>query len=161
MITMEMFGKIRRMYWRDKLLLHEIARRTRLSRNTLRRWLREEDVGVPKYRRNEVVSKVSAYHDVLKQALTADAHRNKQNRRTGKDLFKLIKQAGYDGSYSQVLRYLRTLQEAGSKTGAFVPLKFAFGEAFQFDWSEEGLVIGGIYYRLQVSHLKLCASRAF
>ncbi len=158
---MGMFGKIRRMYWRDKLSLHEIARRTGLSRNTLRRWLREEKVGVPKYRRNEVVSKVSAYHDVLKQALKADSHRNKQNRRTGKDLFKLIQQAGYDGSYSQVLRYLRTVQEAGSKTSAFVPLKFALGEAFQFDWSEEGLVIGGIYYRLQVSHMKLCASRAF
>ena len=44
---------------------------------------------------------------------------------------------------------------------AFVPLKFELGEAFQFDWSEEGLVVGGIYRRLQVAHLKLCASRAF
>lgn len=44
---------------------------------------------------------------------------------------------------------------------AFVPLSFELGEAFQFDWSEEGLVVGGIYYRLQVSHMKLCASRAF
>ena len=44
---------------------------------------------------------------------------------------------------------------------AFVPLAFELGEAFQFDWSEEGLVVGGIYYRMQVSHLKLCASRAF
>jgi hypothetical protein len=30
---------------------------------------------------------------------------------------------------------------------AFVPLVFELGEAFQFDWSEEGLVVGGIYYR--------------
>jgi hypothetical protein len=42
-----------------------------------------------------------------------------------------------------------------------VPLKFDLGEAFQFDWSEEGLVVGGIYHRMQVSHMKLCASRAF
>ena len=35
MITMEMLGKIRRMYLRDKLSLHEIAKRTGLSRNTL------------------------------------------------------------------------------------------------------------------------------
>jgi hypothetical protein len=40
-----------------------------------------------------------------------------------------------------------------------VPLSFELGEAFQFDWSEEGLVVGGIYYRMQVAHLKLCASR--
>ena len=42
-----------------------------------------------------------------------------------------------------------------------MPLAFDLGEAFQFDWSEEGLVVGGIYYRMQVSHMKLCASRAF
>ena len=42
-----------------------------------------------------------------------------------------------------------------------MPLAFELGEAFQFDWSEKGLVVGGIYYRMQVSHLKLCASRAF
>ncbi len=42
-----------------------------------------------------------------------------------------------------------------------MPLSFELGEAFQFDWSEEGLVVGGIYYRLQVAHMKLCASRAF
>ena len=32
-ITMEMLGKIRRMYLRDGLSLHEIAERTGLSRN--------------------------------------------------------------------------------------------------------------------------------
>ena len=50
---------------------------------------------------------------------------------------------------------------AGSQVTAFVSLTFELGEAFQFDRSEEGLVVGGIYYRMQVSHLKLCASRAF
>ena len=49
----------------------------------------------------------------------------------------------------------------GKGIKAFVPLKFDLGEAFQFDWSEEGLVVGGIYRRMQVSHMKLCASRAF
>jgi hypothetical protein len=44
---------------------------------------------------------------------------------------------------------------------AFVPLRFELGEAFQFDWSQEGLVVGGIYRKLQVSHMELCASRAF
>ena len=44
---------------------------------------------------------------------------------------------------------------------AYVPLSFELGEAFQFDWNEEGLVLGGIYYRAQVSHMKLCASWAF
>ncbi len=54
-------------------------------------------------------------------------------------------------------------QDAGKAAAAhaYVPLSFGLGEAFQFDWSEESLVIGGIHRRLQVAHLKLCASRAF
>jgi len=44
---------------------------------------------------------------------------------------------------------------------AYVPLKFELGEAFQFDWSEEHLVIGGVWRKILASHLKLCASRAF
>jgi hypothetical protein len=55
-----------------------------------------------------------------------------------------------------------SLKSGQARAGrAFVPLRFELGEAFQFDWSEEGLVVGGIYRRMQVAHLKLCASRAF
>ena len=44
---------------------------------------------------------------------------------------------------------------------AYVPLSFELGEAFQFDWSEGPLVIGGVYRRLQVAHMKLCVCRGF
>ena len=75
MITMEMFGKIRRMHLRDKLSLHEITKRTGLSRNTLRKWLRmPEEAATPTYRRNEVPGKLAAYHETLVLALKADAH---------------------------------------------------------------------------------------
>jgi hypothetical protein len=42
-----------------------------------------------------------------------------------------------------------------------VPLQFEPGEAHQFDWSEEHLLIGGVWRKLIVAHLKLCYSRAF
>lgn len=32
-----------------------------------------------------------------------------------------------------------------------MPLAFELGEAFQFDWREEGRVIGDVYRRMQVS----------
>src|ERR1019366_6852595 len=68
------------------------------------------------------------------------------------------------GGYSRLTDFIRDwrMQQGGAATAkAYVPLTFALGEAFQFDWSEEGLVIGGIYPRLQRAHMKLCASRAF
>ena len=39
---MALLGKIRRMYYRDKFSLSEIARRTSLSRNTVKKWLRSQ-----------------------------------------------------------------------------------------------------------------------
>ncbi len=57
-ITMEMLGKIRRMHLRDKVSLHEIAKRTGLSLNTVRSWLRApEEVQIPTYSRTAGFSK--------------------------------------------------------------------------------------------------------
>lgn len=46
---MGLLAKIRRMHFRDRLGLREIARQTDLSRNTLRSWLRRPEVTEPKY----------------------------------------------------------------------------------------------------------------
>ena len=163
MITMEMLGKIRRMHVRDKMSVRAIAKRTGLSRNTLQKWLQApEEVAVPKYIRSRTFGKLAAFTDELEQSLKADALRSKQDRRTARALFAQIKASGYAGGYTRVTDYIRAWRaSAGKDVKAFVPLKFDLGEAFQFDWSEEGLVVGGIYRRMQVSHMKLCASRAF
>src|SRR5208282_1415113 len=120
--------------------------------------------GEPKYRRDPRPGKLTAFHEALQQALKADAHRPKRERRTAQALYAEIKAAGYAGGYTRVTDFIRAWRQgagqAVSRT-AFVPLAFELGEAFQFDWSEEGLVVGGIYYRAQVAHMKLCASRAF
>ncbi len=160
---MEMLGRIRRMHLRDKLSLRETAKRTGLSRNTLRKWLRAaQDVAPPTYSRAKSYGKLAAFIDELELALKADAQRIKQDRRSAKALYLQIKASGYSGCYSRVTDFMREWRQSeGKKPHAFVPLTFELGEAFQFDWSEEGLVVGGIYRRMQVSHMKLCASRAF
>jgi transposase len=162
-ITMELLGKIRRMHVRDKLSVRAIAKRTGLSRNTLQKWLAAAvDVAAPKYIRAKGFSKLEAFTDELVQSLKADALRPKRDRRTGRALFAQIKAGGYGGGYTRVTDFIRAWRaSAGNNIKTFVPLKFDLGEAFQFDWSEEGMVVGGIYHRLQVSHMKLCASRAF
>ena len=164
-ITMDMIGKIRRMHRRDKKTKRQISRETGLSRNTVAKWLHEVESLEPKYRREAVkTTKLSAYEAELTQALKADARRPKKERRTAKALFAQIKAAGYEGGYTRVTDFIRKWRQGkgqGDAAKAFVPLTFELGEAFQFDWSEDGLVIGGVYYRLQVSHMLLCASGAF
>ena len=40
MITMDMIGKVRRMKMRDGISISEISRKTGLSRNTVKKWLK-------------------------------------------------------------------------------------------------------------------------
>lgn len=84
MISMEMLGKIRRMYFRDKLSLHQIAKRTGLSRNTIRKWVRAPEATQPAYQRCAIFNKLSPFHETLEQALKADSFRAKHNRRSAK-----------------------------------------------------------------------------
>jgi len=163
-ITMAMIGKVKRMHFREKKSVREIVRLTSLSRNTVRKWLKTSVLEEPRYRRSEAAGKLTPFHEALKLALKVDAHRPRHERRTARALHAQIKAEGYAGSYSRVTDFVRAWRQGEGQsvsTKAFVPLAFELGEAFQFDWSEEGLVVGGIYYRMQVSHLKLCASRAF
>lgn len=161
---MALKGKIRALHLREGKSISEIARRTSLSRNTIKKWLKAPAEAQPKYRREAASNKLTPYVAMLTQALTADAHRPRHERRTARALLVQLQAQGYDGGYSRLTDFIRAWRLGAGQaalTTAFVPLKFALGEAFQFDWSEEGLVVGGIYYRLQVSHLLLCASRAF
>jgi transposase len=161
---MALIGKIRGMRLRDGKSISEISRLTSLSRNTIKKWLHSPQGAVPKYRRCDVSTKLAPFIATLTQALEVDARRAKHERRTARALHVELTSQGYDGGYTRLTDFIRSWRDKQGKlisARAFVPLAFELGEAFQFDWSEEGLVVGGIYYRMQVSHLKLCASRAF
>ena len=162
---MAMIGKVLRMHRRDKKSVREIVKATSLARNTVRKYLRTDKVEEPRRTlRKEAPIKLAPFVEAIKQALLVDARRPKKERRSAKALLKQINEAGYDGGYSRLTDFIRDwrAQQGGVAMGkAFVPLAFELGEAFQFDWSEEGIVIGGIYRKLQVAHMKLCASRAF
>ncbi len=164
MISVGMLAKIRRMHLRDGLSIREVSRRTGLSRNTVRLWLRQEGVTEPKYSARRSTSAVDAWADYLSTALKADGHRPVRSRRSGRILFEQIRSLGYTGSYARVtawLRRWRATQDEAPRRAAFVPMQFELGEAFQFDWSCEYVFVGGLRRRLEVAHTKLAASRAF
>jgi transposase len=159
-----MLAKIRRMYFRDKVSLREIARQTGLSRNTLKHWLRQNEMREPAYPPRTSPSILDPYKEQLANWLRTDSHRPKRDRRTAKVLFQLIQAQGYPGGYARVAIFAKQWREAGGASPArqaFIPLRFAPGEAFQFDWSCEYAVIGGMRRRLEVAHIKLAHSRAF
>jgi transposase len=106
---------------------------------------------------------LDAFKEQLSNWLKADSYRNKRERRGVKALYEALQAMGYSGSSTTVYRFAKDWREEQSQprgTG-FVPMHFELGEAFQFDWSCEYLVIGGLRRRLDVAHIKLAASRAY
>lgn len=160
---MKQLGKIRRWYYRDGLTLSEIARKSALSRNTVKRWLREAEGAEPKYSRRLVPTKIEPYAERLREMLDWDARRPKRDRRTAKRLYEALQAEGFTGAYCRVTEFVRRwrLEGGEAKVKGFVPLKFEPGEAHQFDWSEEHLILGGVWRKVLVGHLKLCFSRTF
>ena len=164
MITMKELGRIRRWYYRDGLTVSEIARKSGYARNTVKNWLRAAEGTEPRYRRRPAEdTKIAPFAEQLTKALEVDARRPKRDRRTALKLFGELKAAGFDGGYSRVTAFVRRWRKSGGQVlvKAYVPLRFELGEAFQFDWSEERLLIGGVWRKILAAHLKLCASRAF
>src|SRR5450432_565673 len=163
---MELLSVIRRWRYRDHFSIREISRRTGLSRNTVRKYLRSDTVE-PKFNIPDRPSKLDPYADKLSQMLRQEAGKSRKQKRTTKQLHADLAALGYDGSYNRVAAFARDWKAARQQEqkrcsrGVFVPLAFLPGEAFQFDWSEDWAVIGGERTKLQVAHFKLSYSRAF
>ena len=139
---MAMIGKVKRMHFREKKSVREIVRLTSLSRNTVRKWLKAAVLEEPKYRRIEAAGKLTAYHETLKLALKADAHRPRHERRTARALYAQIKAQGYAGCYSRVTDFIRAWRQGegqGAAVNAFIPLAFELGEAYQFVAADRNL----------------------
>jgi len=163
---MALLSVIRRWHFRDHLSIREICRRTGLSRNTIRKYLRLDGVE-PKFKVPERPSKLDPFADRLSAWLKTESKKNRKQKRTMKQLHADLMSLGYEGSYNRVAAFAREwradrqreLQTTGR--GTYVPLAFDPGEAFQFDWSEDWAIIGNERTKLQVAHTKLSYSRAF
>jgi transposase len=146
--------------------IREISRRTGLSRNTIRKYL-ASGVVEPRYPRRKSPSKLDDYELTLTSWLFRESRRHRKQRKTLKQLHSDLVQLGYAGSYDRVAAFARgwrQAQQEAKQTAAkntFVPLSFAPGEAFQFDWSEDYAVINGVNTKLQIAHFRLSHSRVF
>ncbi len=163
---MELLSVIRRRHHREQMPIREIERRTGLSRNTIRKYLRSNAVEV-RFKVPERPSRLDPYADKLAEWLRVEAGKGRKARRNARRRHADLVVLGYDGSYARVaafVRHWRAERETAQRItgrGVFVPLVFQPGEAFQFDWSEDWTVVGGKRVKLQVAHTKLSHSRAF
>ena len=156
---MESILKIRRRILCYGESARSVSRSTGVSRNTIKKYL--ADASSPSYRRDPSCSrpKLQGFEERLRTLYEQDQLRPSRYRRTAVSLYERLAKDGYTGSYSPVCRYIKLLKSEPSLSGAFIPLHFKAGDAMQFDWSEEHVVLGGVETKIKIAHFRLCHSR--
>jgi transposase len=128
-IDKALLSVIRRWAFRDQFSIREISRRTGLSRNTIRKYLRSGSVE-PKFKVPERPSKLDAFADKLSGWLKVEASKSRKQKRTVKQLHVDLISLGYEGSYNRVAAFARDWKADRQREqqtigrGTFVPLVF-------------------------------------
>jgi transposase len=105
--------------------------------------------------------RLGAWTAALDRMLMDNALKPARERLTLIRLFEALRDLGYDGGYDAVRRYARRWRsrQVSGTADAYVPLSFAPGEAYQFDWSHETITLQNLPLIVKAAHMKLSHSR--
>src|SRR3546814_3493890 len=105
---MALLSVIRRWHYRDHLSIREIVRRTGLSRNTIRKYLRSDTIE-PQFKVPERPSKLDPFVERLSAWLQREMARSRKQKRTVKQLHADLVSLGYDGRSEEHTSELQSL----------------------------------------------------
>lgn len=163
MLIVETIAKIQRLYHRDHKGFKTIARELKISKTTVKKIIRE-DKTTQSYQRRQAYPVLEAFRGRLIARLEADRKEPVHYRRTARKLYQELCQEGFTGAYTTVNAYVqkwKSQERLNTSKKAFVPQEYGPGEAFQFDWSEEEIELGGHWTKIKVAHIHLCYSGLF
>jgi transposase len=169
MLVVETIAKIRRAYFVQNKPIKTICREFRVSRRVVRKLIRSQATEFRYERSRQPLPRIDPWRDQLDGLLLENEGKPARERLTLIRIFEELRALGYEGSYDAVRRYAkrwraeraapRRPKPAPAPAKAGVPLSFAPGEAYQFDWSHEVVLINGTTVTVKVAHVRLCHSR--
>src|ERR1700719_1759616 len=161
MLIVETIARIRREHFIKGKTIKEIARDLKVSRNTVRKVLRSGETSFEYEREVQPRPKLGRWTAAFDELLVGNAAKPAREQLTLIRIFEDLRSRGYEGAYDAVRRYARRWAKGhGQATAvAYVPLSFAPGEAYQFDWSHEVVLLSGVTVIVKVAHVRLCHSR--
>ncbi len=161
MLIVETIRKIRLAFFAQGKPIKMICRELRLSRKVVRKVVRSKATEFHYEREAQPLPKIGPWIDQLDELLLANEAKAARERLTLIRLFEELRARGYAGGYDAVRRYARrwSKKRGVSIAAAYVPLSFAPGEAYQFDWSHEVVVLNGVTVVVKAAHVRLCHSR--
>ncbi len=163
MLIVETIAKIRRLSLVQGKSIKAICRELGISRKVVRKVLRSDETEFRYERKHQPYPRMGAWREKLDGLLSANAAKSQRERLTLIRIYEELRGLGYDGSYSSVWRHAQDWDEqrGSAAAEAYIPLSFAPGEAYQFDWSHEVVLLDGVTVTVKVAHMRLCHSRMF
>ena len=160
---LDTIARVRREHFVRHRSIKEICRELHVSRNTVRKILRSEATEFQYAREVQPFPRIGPWQQDLDRLLLANEGKAARERLTLIRLFEELRGLGFEGSYDAVRRYAKSwARERGAVTAqAYVPLSFAPGEAYQFDWSHDVVRINTTTVVVKLAHVRLCHSRMF
>src|SRR5258707_2476664 len=158
MLVVETVARIRREHFVKGKTIKEIARDLGVSRNTVRKVLRSGETSFEYERNVQPRPKLGRWTAALDELLEGNAAKPAREQLTLIRIFEDLRGRGYDGGYDALRRYAKrwAKQHGRAMAAAYVPLSFAPGEAYQFDWSHEVVLLNGVTVIVKVAHVRLC-----
>jgi transposase len=154
-------ARVRRAFHVQGWSMKKIARELHVSRNTVRKILRTDETDFSYERERQHLPKTGVWKAEIERLLAANEGRPSRERLTLIRIYEELRALGYDGSYDAIRRYAKgwAKNRRSATAQAYVPLYYAPGEAYQFDWSHEIVLINGTTTTVKVAHVRLCHSR--
>jgi transposase len=161
MLIVETIAKIRLAYFSRKMTIKAICRDLRVSRKVVRKVIGSQATEFHYERDVQPQPKIGPWRDRLDSLLLENDGKPARERLTLIRVFEELRGLGYEGGYDAVRRYARawSKERASETASVYVPLTFAPGEAYQFDWSHDIVVMDGVTTTVKVAHVRLCHSR--
>ena len=161
MLVVETIAKIRRAYFGQGRPIKAICRDLGVSRKVVRKVIRSGATEFHYERSAQPRPRIGPWRDRLDAMLASNAGKSAREQLTLIRIFEALRGLGFEGSYDAVRRYARawSKERGAAMAEAYVPLSFAPGEAYQFDWSHEIVLMNGVTTTVKVAHVRLCHSR--
>ncbi len=139
MKTVDTIARVRRAFHVQGWSLKRICRELHVSRNTVRKILRSDETSFSYERERQPKPKIGPWKDQLDGLLNGNLGKAAREQLTLIRIYEELRALGYEGGYDAVRRYAGSWAKTRGSAAAeaYVPLLFAPGEAYQFDWSHE------------------------
>ncbi|QND54480.1 IS21 family transposase (plasmid) [Phyllobacterium sp. 628] len=161
MKSVDSIARVRRAFHVQGWSMKKISRELHVSRNTVRKILRSNETAFSYDREHQPMPKIGPWREHVERFLEANIGKPSRDQLTLIRIFEGVRDLGFEGGYDSIRRYAKAWakKRGSAATDAYVPLFFEAGDAYQFDWSHEVVVISGVTMTVKVAHMRLCHSR--